>query len=129
MGPNLTSRTYDVLKFVSLVLLPAAASAYFALAQVWPLPYVQQIVGTITIIDTFLGLLLKGSSSKYKELIDNPPIWGDLYVRTDYDGAPTGDFRLSAKMDNVVFDTTKMVGLRVKREIVKRPGESPNIAS
>lgn len=59
------NKTYDILKFVAQILLPAVATLYFALAQIWNLPYGEQIVGTITAIDAFLGAILGISSSKY----------------------------------------------------------------
>ncbi len=61
----LSNRTYDILKWVALVLLPALGTLYFALAGIWNFPYGEQIVGTITAIDTFLGVLLGVSSMKY----------------------------------------------------------------
>ncbi|MCI5661609.1 MAG: phage holin [Clostridia bacterium] len=61
----LSNRTYDILKWVALVFLPALGTLYFALAGIWNFPYGEQIVGTITAIDTFLGVLLGVSSMKY----------------------------------------------------------------
>ena len=61
----LSNRTYDILKWVALVFLPALGTLYFALAGIWNFPYGEQIVGTITAIDTFLGVLLGVSSKKY----------------------------------------------------------------
>ena len=60
-----SNRTYDILKWVALVFLPALGTLYFALAGIWNFPYGEQIVGTITAIDTFLGVLLGVSSMKY----------------------------------------------------------------
>ena len=61
----LSNRPYDILKWVALVFLPALGTLYFALAGIWNFPYGEQIVGTITAIDTFLGVLLGVSSMKY----------------------------------------------------------------
>lgn len=57
--------TYDVLKYIAQVVLPALGTLYFALSGIWGLPYGEQIVGTISAIDAFLGVLLKISSDKY----------------------------------------------------------------
>ena len=57
--------TYDFLKYIALIVLPAIGTAYFGLAQIWGLPYGEQIVGTITVIDTLLGALLKISTDEY----------------------------------------------------------------
>lgn len=61
----LKNKTYDVLKYIAQIALPAVATLYFALASLWNLPYAEQVVGTITAIDTFLGALLHASSSTY----------------------------------------------------------------
>lgn len=62
---KLKNGTYDFLKWIALVVLPASATLYFALSGIWGFPYGEQIVGTITAIDTFLGALLGISSINY----------------------------------------------------------------
>ena len=47
--------------------LPALGTLYFALAGIWGLHYGEQLVGTITAIDTFLGVILGISKSKYNK--------------------------------------------------------------
>ena len=64
------NKTYDILKWVALYLLPAIGTLYFALASVWGLPYGEQIVGTVTAVDTFLGVILGISTANYNK--DNP---------------------------------------------------------
>ena len=61
----MTNKIYDKLKWVALVLLPAIGTLYFALSGIWGLPYGEQIVGTITAVDTFLGIILGISTSAY----------------------------------------------------------------
>lgn len=62
----MTNRTYDALKMVAQIILPALGTLYFALAGIWGLPYGEQIVGTITAVDAFLGAILKVSSDRYE---------------------------------------------------------------
>lgn len=62
---KMTNKTYDILKWIALILLPALATFYAAIAAVWGLPYTEQVVGTITAVDTLLGTLLKVSADKY----------------------------------------------------------------
>lgn len=64
---KMDDRIYDVAKWVAMYLLPAAGTLYFALAGIWGLPYGEQIVGTITAIDTFLGVILGISSARYNK--------------------------------------------------------------
>lgn len=63
----LTNKTYNVLKYITQIVIPAVATLYFALASIWNLPYGEQIVGTLTAIDAFLGVLLGISTSKYNK--------------------------------------------------------------
>lgn len=64
---KLSNKMYDVLKWVAMYLLPATGTLYFALAGIWNLPYGEQIVGTITAVDTFLGVLLGISTMQYNK--------------------------------------------------------------
>lgn len=63
----MSNKLYDILKWVALVVLPAIATLYTALASIWSLPYAEQIPGTIMAIDTFLGVLLGVSSANYSK--------------------------------------------------------------
>ena len=63
----MNNKTYDILKWIAQIVLPAIGTLYFALGSIWGLPYVEQIVGTITAIDAFLGALLGISSSRYNK--------------------------------------------------------------
>ena len=67
----MNNKIYDVLKWVAQYLLPALATLYFAIAQVWGLPYGEQIVGTITAIDTFLGVILGISTVQYNKALNS----------------------------------------------------------
>lgn len=64
---KMSNKVYDVLKWVAQILLPSIATLYFGLAQIWGFPYAEAIVGTITLIDAFLGALLGISTMKYKK--------------------------------------------------------------
>lgn len=63
----MSNKIYDILKFVAQILLPALGTLYFALASIWGLPYGEEIVGTITAIDAFLGAILGISSVNYNK--------------------------------------------------------------
>ena len=64
---KMTNKVYDILKWIAQYFLPAIGTFYFALAGIWGLPYGEQIVGTITAVDTFLGILLGISSAQYNK--------------------------------------------------------------
>lgn len=62
---KMSDKVYNVLKWIAQYLLPAAGTLYFALAGIWGLPFGEEIVGTITAVDTFLGVLLGIASATY----------------------------------------------------------------
>jgi len=61
----LSNKVYDTLKWVAQYLLPACGTLYFALAGIWGFPYGEQIVGTISAVTIFLGVILGISSATY----------------------------------------------------------------
>ena len=67
----LSNKAYDILKFIAQILLPAIGTLYFALARIWNFPFAEEIVGTITAIDAFLGALLGISTMQYNK--ENQP--------------------------------------------------------
>lgn len=61
----MSNKLYDILKWIALYLLPALATLCFALAEIWNLPYGEEVVGTISAVNTFLGVILGISTIKY----------------------------------------------------------------
>lgn len=68
---KMSNKVYDALKWVAMYLLPAAGTLYFALSGIWGFPYGEEIVGTITAVDTFIGVILGISNSQYKKAENN----------------------------------------------------------
>ena len=64
--PLLSDKVYDTMKWCTQYALPAVGTLYFAIAQIWGLPNAEQIVGTITALVAFFGVLLGVSNSQYK---------------------------------------------------------------
>lgn len=66
---RLKNEVYDILVYITRYVLPALGTLYFALSQIWGLPYGEQVVGTLAAISTFLAVILGLSSYQYnKEL-------------------------------------------------------------
>ena len=65
-----SNKAYDALKFIAQIVLPALGTLYFALAKIWGFPYGEEIVGTISAIDAFLGAVLKISTIQYNKQQD-----------------------------------------------------------
>lgn len=68
---KMSNKTYDILKWIAQILLPALGTLYFALSKIWGLPFATEIVGTITAVDVFLGALLGISTSNYNKEIES----------------------------------------------------------
>lgn len=67
---KISNSVYDVLKYIAQIVLPALATLYFALSKIWGLPYGEEIVGTISAIDVFLGALLGLSTKNYNKSLE-----------------------------------------------------------
>ncbi|MEE0515620.1 MAG: phage holin [Emergencia sp.] len=65
---KMNDNTYKIAKWVAMYLLPAAGTLYFALAGIWGFPYGEEVVGTITAVDTFLGVILGISTAQYNKV-------------------------------------------------------------
>lgn len=65
-----SKEVYDALKKLALIYLPALGTLYFALGAVWGLRNPAQVVGSITAVDTFLGIILGVSSKGYSPAVD-----------------------------------------------------------
>lgn len=71
MNFKLNDKVYNFLKWLAMIVMPAIGSLYFGLSGIWGFPYAEQIVGTITLVDTFLvpclvlaqQVITKGSES------------------------------------------------------------------
>ena len=64
---KMNDKTYDIMKWIAMIMLPSIGTLYFALSSIWGLSYGEQIVGTITAVDTFLGACLGLSSKQYNK--------------------------------------------------------------
>jgi len=64
---KLSNKTFNQLKWVAMYLLPAIGTLYFTIASIWHLPYTEQVVGTITALDTFLAIILGISTNLYNK--------------------------------------------------------------
>lgn len=64
---KISNKLYDAIKWIALIVLPALGTLYFALAGIWNWPFADQVVGTITAVDTFLGAICGIASSSYNK--------------------------------------------------------------
>ena len=66
----MSNKVYNVLKWIAMIVLPALATLYLGLSQIWGLPYGEEVSATITLIDTFLGTVLMISTNQYNKRVD-----------------------------------------------------------
>ena len=66
----LKNKTYDRVKWTTTIFLPAFGALYFGVAQIWGLPKAEEVVGTIAVLATFLGVLIGVSSKAYNSEAD-----------------------------------------------------------
>ena len=66
----MSNKVYDILKWIAMIVLPASATLYLGLSNVWGLPYGEQLSTTITLVNTFLGTVLMISTHQYNKRVD-----------------------------------------------------------
>lgn len=116
----LSDKTYQFLKNMVQVILPAFATFYLALSGLWELPAAQQVAGTVTALAAFLGVLLKISSSQYKTLKATEPLKnaiGSLVVREGSDGKKTATLEFVEEVEDV-FEMDS-----ITLQVIKAPPE------
>lgn len=64
---KLPDKLYDVLKWITMIVLPALATAYVGLAAIWGWPFADEVAKTTAVICTLLGALLGISTAQYNK--------------------------------------------------------------
>ena len=64
---KLPTSCYDILKWVTMIVLPALATAYVGLASIWGWPYADEVAKTTAVVCTLLGALLGISTAQYNK--------------------------------------------------------------
>lgn len=114
----LGNRTYDILNYLALLVLPAVGTLYFTLAQIWDLSHGEEVVGTITALVTFFGVLLKISSKSYNN--SEAKYNGEVVVKnfTDDDGLESSSLGIHLGDDVYIDRLGEQNELRLKvREV------------
>lgn len=79
---KITNKSYDVIKWIVAIVIPALITLYSTLGGIWNFPLVREITASLAAIDVFLGVIMKISSSSYNKEYD-----GVLHVDTVNDEA------------------------------------------
>lgn len=62
---KMSNKTYDILKYIALVGLPAVLAFYGVVGMTFAIPYTQEILTVGAAFDTMLGTMLGISTAKY----------------------------------------------------------------
>lgn len=81
----MTDKFFNFIRFLAEIAISAAGALYYALAEVWGLPYGKEIVATCAAISTFLGIFTEWqryayNKAKEKAVEDATPIPEVLYA-------------------------------------------------
>lgn len=63
--PTLSNGAYDKLKHTAALVLPAAAAFYIGLGNIWHFPKIEEVAGSIAVLNTILGGFLGVSTRLY----------------------------------------------------------------
>lgn len=107
----LPDRLYNVLKQVALILLPALSTLYFMLSNIWNLPHVTAVIGTIAAIDTFLGAILGVSTTAYNN--SDSKYDGSMHVTINPE-TETTTYMLELSSDPVSLANKKSISFKVE---------------
>lgn len=64
---KINDKLYDILKWVTMIVIPALTTAYVGLAAVWSWPFAEQVAKTSAVVCTLLGALLGISTAQYNK--------------------------------------------------------------
>ncbi len=105
----ISNKTYNCLKFLVQIVLPAFGTLYFTLASIWNLPAAEQVIGTTVAVSTFLGVILRISTKSYNA--SEGQYDGALHVSEREDGVKVYSLDLNA--DTSVLDNKQNVKFKV----------------
>lgn len=111
--PFMSNRLYDSLKFLAQIFLPALGALYYGVAHIWGLPKADEIVGTLVVVDTFLGGLLHISTKQYND--GDAKYAGVIDIENKPDGVKV--YSLNLNTDPSSLDKSKEVTFKVSSSL------------
>lgn len=114
----MSDKVYQVVKWIAMIVLPAFGAFYFGLAGVWNLAFADEVVGTILVLDTFLGVVLGVSTANYnKTVVDSSGggIGKDGDFLVDSTDPTDVKFLLQPNVDPGELANNKTISFRVVR--------------
>lgn len=108
----MSDKVYNAMKQTSQIWLPALAALYFGLGQWWGFPKIEEVIGSITVVDTVLGTIVVGLARSYKK--SGKAYGGDLNITEREDDVT---IELDVSKDPEVLATQDQVMFKVNREV------------
>lgn len=119
--PKFSDKTFDTIKWIALIVLPASGTAYFGLASQFGLPGAPQVAGAVTIAVTFLGTILGFSTKQYNSDLKTleaagfgPPTDGVVELETDPGGIKRANLILEGDPETLLMNND-VITFRVKK--------------
>lgn len=109
--PWLSTKAYDALKYVALIVLPALATFYLTFGQLWDFPATEKVAASIVAFDTFLGLLLRLSSKSYDK--SDAKYDGTIVVQNPDDGPKVYSLEVNTPLSDI--DQSKQLLFKVDK--------------
>ncbi len=110
--PIFSNETYDYLKEFTQIWLPAMGALYFGLSEIWNFPNGTEVVGSIAILTTFFGTLLRVSTTRYNN--SEAKFDGAIEAATDETGAKTLTFDFN--VDPLDLDQKREITLKINKQ-------------
>lgn len=117
--PKLSNKRFDQVKWFTTIVLPAFGALYFGLGETLGLPAVTEVVGTVTLLATFLGTVLGVSTKKYNTAMDatygGRDHDGDIFVVQDPGGVRTAEMRINGDPEELLANNDVLT-FRVQKD-------------
>lgn len=105
-GFTLSNRFYDRAKFAVQIVSPAFGVLYTTLAALYHWDNVDQVVGTLTAVTLFVGIVLGISSKNFQTDGEPGEVVGDFSVTTQEDGLRAVKLNLDRDPEDFVDGTS-----------------------
>ena len=109
-GYMINNKTYDVLKRLVQLVLPAFGVFYMTIGNLWGIPGTKQVSESIIALCTFLGVILSFSSRSYNK--SDAQYDGALDILQNEDGSKV--YSLNLNDDTSALDSKKNVNFKVQ---------------
>lgn len=108
--PMLTGKTYDRVKQIVQLWIPAFSTLYFTLGSLWDFPNVEKVIGTLAAFATFGGVILGLSSRTYNN--SDARFAGNIVIHEKEDGGKLYSLEMNGD-PNEQIDPKKTVTFKV----------------